>query len=411
MKAFISHTFTKGTDARLAQTLREELSSAGIDGYLAEKIQRYDLLIHDKIQQAIDESDWLVAIITRAAQRSASVHEEIGYALGRGVKVIIMLEKGAQEAGVLVYGREAEVFSPRGFRAHAQRVVKFIRGAPPPKEPKPGRLSRDAEQLLDDRKILLETSEVFAQNRHFSGMYGGALPNNEKAVVLFTACPHELVSRDIVATGGFVEWAKGIRHVDAEGHQISVRGLDHDIDTGSLTLIERQYDELHDPNVRSYREFHDSGFFECGASLPYVYRNHRNEPSLHLCLLIGSYWGFLLHARFFYQRIGLGGPFTALLSIRNSSELALGNHGDESTDPERRYARRPSLSLDDSRTDRRHIRLTRVFGSVHEMTDQTIANAARDAARKICNAYGQSSPKCYSSGGQFSWRLWEMVQL
>lgn len=411
MRAFISHTFAKGADERLARTLREELSRAGIDGYLAEKIQRYDLLIHDKIQQAIGESEWLVAIITRAAQRSASVHEEIGYALGRGVKVIIMLEKGAKESGVLVYGRESEVFSPRGFRVHAQRVAEFIRDAPLPKEPKPGRLSRDAEQLLDDRKILLETSDVFAQNRHFSEMYAEALPNNEKPVVLFTACPHELVSRDIVATGGFVEWAKGIRHVDAEGHQIPIRGLDHEIDTGSLTFIERQYEDLHYPNVRSYREFHDSGFFECGASLPYVYRNHRNEPTLHLCLLIGNFWGFLLHTRLFYQRIGLGGPFTALLSIRNSSELALGNHGDESTDPEWRYARMPSSSLGDPRTDRRHIQLRHAFGSVHEMTDQKIANATRDAARKICNAYGQISPECYSSGGQFSWRLWEMVQL
>lgn len=434
MRVFISHTF-KDADKSLATMLKEELDAIGIDGYLAEKTLRYDLRIHDKIRRAIDESDCLVAIITHTAQESPSVHEEIGYVLGRGIEPIIMLEEGVKEAGVLVYGKEPEVFRVSEFRMHAQRVAKFIKEAPQPKAPEPERLGRDAERLLSDRKILSEKLDDFAQNRHFDslyvgaltddetpipydiaglavhGLYVGALTDAEKPVVLFTACPHKLASCNIVTTNEFKEWAKGIEHVYAEGHRIPIRGLDDTIDIESLTIIEKQADAPSNQDVRSYREFQDNGFFECGSLLPYVDRNHRDELYLHLCSLIGNFWGFLLHTRLFYQRIDLEGPFTVLLSIRNSSELALGNYGDESTDPKWRYARRTPFSPGDPRTDRRHIRLAHAFGSVHEMTDQEIAGAARDAARKICNAYGQSSPNCYSSDGRFSWGQWRTVQL
>ena len=70
MRVFISHAFGGKDDPYLAHTLREYLGAAGIDGYLAEEVKRYDLLIHDKMRQAIDESGCLVAVITRAAHRS-----------------------------------------------------------------------------------------------------------------------------------------------------------------------------------------------------------------------------------------------------------------------------------------------------------------------------------------------------
>lgn len=408
LRVFISHTFAEDDDTHLAQMLEKELGAAGIDGYLAEKTLRYDLLIHDKICRAIDESAWLVAVITRAAQRSASVHEEIGYALGRGKNVIVMLEEGVKESGVLIYGKEPEVFSPRRFVAHAQKVARFISDAPLPDAPEPERLSHDAEQLLDNRKILSEKSDNFAQNRHFGSLNSGALTDAEMPVVLFTACPHRIAACDTVATDEFVKWAKSITHVSADGHKIPVTGLYHKIDIGSLTLTDRVYIEPCYRDVRSYREFCDNGLFEYGTSLSCVYQNDSGEAFLHLCLLIGNFWGFLLHARLFYQKIGLEGPFTTLLSIRNSSKMALDNYGDEATNPGWRYAQGLSPRPADPHTDRRHIRLTRSYGSVREMTDREIASAARETARKICNAYGQSSPKCYNNE-RFSWKMWEMV--
>lgn len=59
---------------------------------MVEKAQRYDLVIHDKIRQEIEESEWLVIIITlrreieseiRPDSRSAS-HKGFGTAVIRG---------------------------------------------------------------------------------------------------------------------------------------------------------------------------------------------------------------------------------------------------------------------------------------------------------------------------------------
>ena len=408
MRAFISHTFAGDVDLQLAQTLKEELAAAGIDGYTAEDTPRYDLLIHDKIRQAIDESGWLVAVITRAAQGSASVHEEIGYALGRDMGVIIMLEKGVKESGVLVYGREAAVFTVPEFGAHAKRVAEFIRDAPPPRPPGPERPGPDAEQLLDDRAIMSEKLAGFGRNKYFGRLYGGSLTEVEKPVILFTSCPHELARRCDTTSDEFEMWASSIGPFKVAGHQISVGGIDPEIDIGSLTLIEAQPNAPQGRDIRSYREFHDSGFFEYGASHPYVSRNDRDELSINLCLLIGNFWGFLLHTYRFYKEIDMEGPFTILLSIRNSSKLALGNYGDEVTNRNWRYGQ-GSTPASEPRTGRRHIRLPHVFDSVHEITDRAAADAAREMARKMCNAYGQGAPKCYNSDGEFSWKLWEMV--
>ena len=73
MQVFISHTF-KSEDQILAANLKEILSEKGIEGYIAEKEKQYTILISEKIQRRIKESDHLVAIITTDALASASVN-------------------------------------------------------------------------------------------------------------------------------------------------------------------------------------------------------------------------------------------------------------------------------------------------------------------------------------------------
>lgn len=49
MRVFITHTFG-GEDEGLGVALKEDLEAAGMEGYMAEKAQRYDLLISDKMR-------------------------------------------------------------------------------------------------------------------------------------------------------------------------------------------------------------------------------------------------------------------------------------------------------------------------------------------------------------------------
>ena len=124
MKVFISHTFSD-EDQKLALKLQQILGEEKIEGYLAEKKKEYDLLIRDKIRKEIENSDHMIAIITNKARESASVNQEIGYALREGIKPVIMLEENAKE-GVLTHGIEPEIFTRENFEQHCINVKDFI---------------------------------------------------------------------------------------------------------------------------------------------------------------------------------------------------------------------------------------------------------------------------------------------
>ena len=429
-RVFISHAPGEGS-SRLAETLKDELAAAGIDGrsplpsicglnkdelaaagidgHSAWNIPGSGPSARDGELRAIGRPDCLVAIIEGGVPSSPSVHEAINYALGRGAGVAIMLEEGAKEAGTLAYGCRVEAFDPREFRAHAKRVAGSLAAGGFLKAPSPDRPGHSARRLLARRNVLSEKAGNFAQNRHYDLLYGGPTAGAKKPAVLFTAVPHRLGRYDAITTAGFSEWVKGIVDLEIEGNTIPLRGLEQKIDAESLTVVERRHDELPAKAVKSYREFHSTGLFEYGTSIRYLRLGGAAVPSLVLCHVVGDFWGFLLHTRLFYQKIGQDAPFTVILSVRNSSSLALGNYGDEATYPRWGIKRSHTHLPADARTALLHIRLQRDLGPAGEMTDSGIALAAKDMAREICSAYGQDAPKCYDESGQFSWDLWEMV--
>ena len=406
MKVFISHAFG-GDDEELAGTLKEDLDAAGLDGYLAEESQRYDLLIGDKIRQEIDESDWLVAIITERGQASASLHEEIGYALKGGARVALMIEEGVEKRGVLVYGKEYETFSVPNFAEHSRKVARSIAESPLP-PPRRHPLGEDARAFLEGRKILSDDSPDFAQNAHFASLYSGPLGDDEKPAVIFTACPHGLGDRCDVTTSEFIEWAKSTRYVEVDGRQISVPGIEQSVDINTLRITERHFGTAR-KNVVLYREYMSTGFLEWGTSYMFFNRNDEGKIEVHLCYMIGLFWAFLASARRFYGEIGMDAPFSVILSIRNSSTLGLRNAGDYVYDDPPTPFSSPPPAQPAPATDRPHIRIEFHFDTVREMTDERIAAVAEKAARDICNAYGQAAPLCYDTDGSFSWRLWDEI--
>jgi TIR domain len=123
LRVFISHSFN---DPSLAATLVALLKEEDIIGYMAQRVKEYKLLIIDKIKKEISESDYLVAIITNAGIFSPSVNEEIGYAIGRDVPVIIMMEEGIHKTGVLTHGREPEIFKIDMFSEACLNVRQYL---------------------------------------------------------------------------------------------------------------------------------------------------------------------------------------------------------------------------------------------------------------------------------------------
>jgi len=136
MKVFISHHIRN--DEKLASILLSSLKKRGISGYMAQRKQEYEILILDKIKNEIESSHYLVAIITKNSLGSASVHEEIGYALGNDIPVILMVEETIDERGVLIHGKEPEIFTRKYFEKHADIIIKHIleKGLPSKKRKK-----------------------------------------------------------------------------------------------------------------------------------------------------------------------------------------------------------------------------------------------------------------------------------
>lgn len=407
MKVFISHVFS-GDDESFAAVLKEDLGAAGMDGYMAEKTQRYDLLIHDKIMQAIDESEWLVGIITKRSRASPSVHEEIGYAFGKGIRVALMVEEGVREGeGVFIHGREQETFSPQEFGDHSKKVVEFIKNSPRA-APRQVSLSNATTDLLEKRCLLDVKSADFAKNEHFDGLYSGSLSDAKKPVVLFTSCPHDLATRHDVTALEFMEWVESTARVDVGGQQVSILGAETDVNIGTLYIFEKR-DGDSGKNIRLYREFQSTGFMEWGTSYLFFDQNAREKTELHLCYTIGELLAFLTSVRLFYKKINLDVPFTLLVSIRNTRMLDLGNYGDKSTKTLHTIDLQLSRNSTKPATNHDHIQIKHVFNSISEMTDENIASVAKTTAKHICNAYGERTPRCYDKHESFLWRLHDEV--
>jgi len=129
VRVFISHTF-EDEDLELAQKLQQILLNAGIDGYIAETRREYDKLIRDKIIAEIKNSDHMIAILTENSFDSASVNQELGYALREGISPIIMLEKKAKQ-GVLTFGIDPEEFTKSTFLESCDKILHHIQKVGP----------------------------------------------------------------------------------------------------------------------------------------------------------------------------------------------------------------------------------------------------------------------------------------
>ena len=136
MKVFISHSFADD-DKKLAYELRRHLMENGIEGYLAEEKKEYPTQIREKILKAINDSDYLVAIYTKMAKESASVQQEIGYASGKHIGVIIMSEGEVPLDNLIIFGIEPEIFTKENFREHCFNVIAYLRKKCDPHKPMP----------------------------------------------------------------------------------------------------------------------------------------------------------------------------------------------------------------------------------------------------------------------------------
>src|SRR6185437_12883234 len=108
MRIFISHAFDDEILATKMKSVLEKNAQIEV-AYMAQKSPNFELEISDKITREIQDSDYLVAIITKTSKTKPSVHQELGFAQGVGIHKIPVVEKNAKK-GVLLEGRDSIIF-------------------------------------------------------------------------------------------------------------------------------------------------------------------------------------------------------------------------------------------------------------------------------------------------------------
>jgi len=120
----------------LALELRHQLWENGIEGYLAEEERQYTKQIRDKILHELESSDFIVVIYTKNGKKSSSVGQEIGFAHGKNIEMIIIAEEGVDLDDLITFGREPEKLS-NDFADNCSNVIAFLRKQYNPRKPTP----------------------------------------------------------------------------------------------------------------------------------------------------------------------------------------------------------------------------------------------------------------------------------
>ena len=121
MKVFISYAFD---DRDIMNILRKALRERGIDVYTAEHHLQLGRSLSTKIQNAIEDSDVVIALVTKHAS-SPSVNQEVGYAIRSHIPVIPMVEEGAR-VGFMIGDVEQMRWNRSGLYKACEKVAEYV---------------------------------------------------------------------------------------------------------------------------------------------------------------------------------------------------------------------------------------------------------------------------------------------
>lgn len=397
LKVFISHAFLKN-DEELAKKFKQYLSENKISGYLAEKEPEYILPISGKIQREIENSDYLVAIITKNGLESASVHQEIGFAIGKDIPFMLMVDKGLKEKkGVFTHDKEVKYFDRMKFKVDSQEIIQQM-----PNEPrkKASSIDEPMKKILTKRNLLVDDDNTnFCLNPQTSSLQGGLndeLIPNGIPFVIFSAYPYNSASIEVNTK---IEEFKKYSHIKTQKH--NVRFLDgiYKPQMNALVYYDEKYSNSSHKNIRyKYLEFQENGFIEQGFSSDLIYLAGYSKPvpALHNCRLIGTFWAFLEFTKLYYEKNKIE-KYDVMLSIRNSKDLTLLGYDEK-------FAGEVWTNDEHSPTTiQQNIRILIESLIPNELSNEHIAKKVRKIADQIANAYGLRYPTCYDSDGEFDW--------
>jgi len=145
LKVFISYAFA---DRDVMQILRKALRERGIDAYTAEHHLQLGRSLSGKIQNAIESSEVVIALVS-SKESSPSVNQEVGYALRSQIPVIPMVEEGAR-VGFMIGDIEQMRFNRSNLQRACEKVAEYVARE---YEGRDNALDKE-EALYDETKII-----------------------------------------------------------------------------------------------------------------------------------------------------------------------------------------------------------------------------------------------------------------
>lgn len=364
-------------------------------GYLAEKEQEYVLLIEKKIRREIRTSDCLVAIITDIGLKSASVHEEIGFAIGKDIPVLLMMDESLKEReGVLIHGKEPEYFNETNFESHSQKIIKYIQNNI---QKRKSDMDNSMKEFLLKRNLMDDEADNFCKNsqtRLLQSTIEKPLLPNGTPFILFSAYPRNFVDIDIHDKyDGFFEKN---RHINIQDHKIRFIEGRKEIEINSIVYRYRAPDR----SIRKYLEFQKNGFVEQGFSSELIYKAGTpvHGPVLNGCFATGAFWAFVKFCKLYYERIKNVGEFDIIFSVRNCRDLRLLAYRENKKEGDL-----PSRNFDIPETKLSNIRRLVPSLEPDQMTDEIIASKVHKISDSMAHAYGLQNSTCYDLNNIFDW--------
>lgn len=402
MEVFVSHSFS---DEGLAESLVATLAAHDITGYMAERKKEYELLIRDKIRDQISRSSYMVAIITKNSVISPSVYEEIGYAQGKDVPVIVMRDQDAQ-IGVLTHGLETENFKRESFGDIAcKNIVEYLLRMGDRKKPDERTAS---EAFLKKKRLIWEPErEEYGVNDSVDSLFdwiteGNAIANTYRHWVQFSACPKYLLEDADLHSQDFSNWLQTNRVLAVDGHRYNIlpANLREKVGLGLRTF---QNTIQNDKLVR-YLELHNNGFIQEGLGHRLIINTQElDKPALHLCWTTGAFWTFLAFCKEYFTKLNVKDDIDIFFTVHAAKDLTLFGFGgkignSEWAEPYSHWYGRapPETSLFNVvLRDKISIRTT----------DLGVAKTVRKTSDKLSNAFGLASSRCYNEDGSFNFGL------
>lgn len=121
-KVFLSHSFE---DKSLTDALDDSLRGVGVEPYMAENHPNSGSELPNKIEQEIDSSQAVLVVLTKKANLSRSVNQEVGYAKKGGKLIVALVEEGVV-TGVLLQGIEVVKFTADRIHEAIERVNEYF---------------------------------------------------------------------------------------------------------------------------------------------------------------------------------------------------------------------------------------------------------------------------------------------